>query len=106
MTSQTTKYAFLFALLTSVVAASPSWAQPAQIAGAAVQVDESRQSAELPVPAGKSRILTVDRAFSELSVGNPEIADVVPLSNHKVYVLGKKVGATNLTISTAKGQIY
>ncbi|HEX6978892.1 MAG TPA: type II and III secretion system protein family protein [Alphaproteobacteria bacterium] len=48
------------------------------------------------VPLNKSQILQVDRAFSEVTVGSPEIADVVPLTRQSVYVLGKKLGSTNL----------
>lgn len=65
---------------------------------------ESRDAAgvqhagELTVPLNKSQIVRVDRPFSDLLVGNPEIADVRPLSNRTIYVLGKKIGATSLSI--------
>src|SRR5215470_9410357 len=53
---------------------------------------------ELSVPLNKSQILETDVAFGRVSVGNSEIADVLPLSDHTVYVLGKTIGLTNLTI--------
>jgi pilus assembly protein CpaC len=53
---------------------------------------------ELEVAVNKSQVLKVDQPFTDLLIGNPEIADVVALTNQSVYVLGKKLGTTNLTI--------
>src|SRR5262245_59501156 len=53
---------------------------------------------ELAVPLNKSQVLQTDAAFGRVSVGNSEIADVLPLSDHTIYVLGKQIGLTNLTI--------
>lgn len=53
---------------------------------------------EFVVPINKSQVLKVDQPFTELLIGNPEIADVVALTNQSVYVLGKQLGTTNLTI--------
>src|SRR5262245_62292336 len=65
----------------------------------------ARQGTELVVPLGKSQLLRVDRPFDEVSVGSPEVADVVPLSKTLVYVLGKKPGTTNVTLTTSSGQV-
>jgi pilus assembly protein CpaC len=53
---------------------------------------------ELAVPLNKSQVLQTDAAFGRASVGNSEIADVLPLNDHTIYVLGKQVGLTNLTL--------
>lgn len=53
---------------------------------------------ELTVPLNKSEVVEVDRGFQRLTVGNPEIADVLPLSDRTIYVLGKTVGQTNIAI--------
>ena len=53
---------------------------------------------ELAVPVNKSQVLETDVAFGRVSVGNSEIVDVLPLSDRTIYVLGKQVGLTNLTI--------
>jgi len=52
---------------------------------------------ELVVPAGKSEVLE-SPTYTDLMVANPEIADVLPLSTHSVYVVGKKMGSTVLSI--------
>ena len=46
----------------------------------------------------KSETVKVDNAFSEIQLGNSEIADVLPLSDTSFYILGKKIGATNLSV--------
>src|SRR5215475_4454394 len=67
---------------------------------------EARQtSGQLTVPVDKSQLLHVDQQFGEISVGNRDVADVVPLTRNLIYVLGKKRGATNLTISDQTGNV-
>ncbi|MEC9368052.1 MAG: pilus assembly protein N-terminal domain-containing protein [Pseudomonadota bacterium] len=52
----------------------------------------------IQVPVDKSETVRVDRSFTEALVGNSEIADVIPLTDQSLYVLGKKIGATRLSI--------
>ena len=98
---------FLGAAVLAAAAPAPAGAQeagPRALTRGAATVS-ARQGAELVVPLGKSQLLRVDRAFDEVSVGSPEIADVVPLSKTLVYVLGKQPGATNITLTTADGGV-
>ena len=46
---------------------------------------------------GRSRVLTFDRLVAQAMVGDPAVADVVPLAGDAVYVVAKRMGATNLT---------
>ncbi len=46
----------------------------------------------------KSTVIEVGRPFSTALIAESEIADVVPISDRSIYVVGKKVGATRLTI--------
>ncbi len=46
----------------------------------------------------KSRRLRIGRAFGEVVVGNAEIADARPLTNTTIYILGKSIGTTNLSV--------
>ena len=55
------------------------------------------------VSLGKSQVLQVDQTYSEINFGNPEVADVVPLTRQSVYVLGKKLGSTNLVFMRSPG---
>ncbi|WP_323771656.1 pilus assembly protein N-terminal domain-containing protein [Antarctobacter sp.] len=49
-----------------------------------------------------SHAVTLDFAapFSELSIGDPDISDISSLSDRSVYLLGKSVGSTTLTLIT------
>jgi pilus assembly protein CpaC len=92
--------ALIFALALGVTAAH---------AQTPVEIDplgsELIHAGEFVVPINKSQVLKVDQPFTELLIGNPEIADVVALTNQSVYVLGKQLGTTNLTIYGPRRQL-
>jgi pilus assembly protein CpaC len=72
---------------------------PAALAqGYATSSDAGLLAGQLDVPLNKSQVVTVDRPFAKAMVGNDEIADIVPVTNRSLYVLGKKMGTTSLTI--------
>src|ERR1051325_2866237 len=70
-------------------------ARPAE---AQVSVASGINAGELDVPVNKSQVLRADRPYAKALIGNPEIADIVPISSTSVYVLGKKTGTTSLTL--------
>jgi pilus assembly protein CpaC len=53
----------------------------------------------------KSQILRVDTPYKDLLVGNPEIADVLALTDRSIYVLGKTIGSTSLTVYSSKKEL-
>jgi pilus assembly protein CpaC len=57
------------------------------------------------VTLGKSETLRTSRGFVDLVVGDAEIADVMPLTDETLYVLGKKIGTTNVSIYDASKQL-
>jgi pilus assembly protein CpaC len=59
---------------------------------------EGVHAGELAVPVGKSQVIRSDRPFAKALIGNPEVADVLPLTDQSLYVLGKKAGTTSLTL--------
>ncbi len=71
---------------------------PAAAQVANISVAEGIHAGELAVPVNKSQVLRADRPYAKALVGNPEIADVLPLTNQSLYVLGKKTGTTSLTL--------
>jgi pilus assembly protein CpaC len=77
-------------------------AVPALIAGvpaaAQVSVASGVDAGQLDVPVNKSQVLRADRPYAKALIGNPDIADIVPISPTSVYVLGKKTGTTSLTL--------
>ncbi|MEY2619408.1 MAG: hypothetical protein RL522_2410 [Pseudomonadota bacterium] len=57
----------------------------------------------LRLTAGKSMLLQLTENAERLSVGNPDVADVVLINPREIYLLGKKSGLTNLLVWTAQG---
>ena len=64
----------------------------------AISESDGVRAGELQVPLNKSQVLRVDRSYGKALIGNPEIADVLPLTDTSIYVLGKKIGTTSLTL--------
>jgi pilus assembly protein CpaC len=56
------------------------------------------QVSSLKVTLNKSRTLCFPDPFSTAVIGAPEIADVLPMTESMLYVQGKKVGATNISV--------
>lgn len=50
------------------------------------------------VAVNKSRTIHLARPFASTMIGSSDIIDVLPLSDRSLYVLGKKIGTTNLSI--------
>ena len=84
----------LFVLAVVVPFAGPASAQSRMV----TLSDESKHAGEFVVPINKSQILQLDVPFSDLLVGNAEIADVLALTDRSIYILGKALGSTSLTI--------
>ena len=96
MLIRTFKGATLGAAL-AISAAAFAAAIPAAAQVTVSEADDIR-AGELSVPLNKSQVLRTDRPYAKALVGNPEIADVLPLSDSSLYVLGKKMGTTSLTL--------
>ena len=79
--------------LTAVLLAAPATAQIS-----AVSTAEGVHAGEVAVPVNKSQVIRSDRPYSKALIGNPEVADVLPLTDQSLYVLGKKMGTTSLTL--------
>src|SRR5438445_1427150 len=86
---------FRRAALAAVAAGAAAIAHPA---AAQVRVASGIDAGELDVPINKSQVLRADRAYAKALIGNPDIADIVPITDRSVYVLGKKTGTTSLTL--------
>lgn len=81
------------AIALSLAAAPAAFAQ-----GYHSSSDAGLHAGQLDVPLNKSQVLTVDRPFGKAMIGSEEIADIMPITNRSLYVLGKKMGTTSLTV--------
>lgn len=91
------KYAASLALLLSPLGAA--------IPAAAATYSQSPDTGTLEIPLGKSKVVSAEAPIARAMIGNADTADVVPVSNHSVYVIGKKMGTTNLTLYDAGGRV-
>ncbi len=56
------------------------------------------RTSSVMVTVGKSQDVHTDRGFADVMVGDPTVADVSPLTDHSLSILGKKIGATRITV--------
>ena len=83
------------AALAATALAGIAFAQPAL---AQVSIAQGVHAGQLEVPVNKSQVIRTDRPYSKALIGNPAIADVLPLTDSSIYVLGKANGTTSLTL--------
>ena len=74
-------------------------ARPASAAQAQQRVAfaNAAHTATVMVLVGKSEDVHTDQPLVDITVGDPDIADVNPLTDHTVSILGKKIGTTRVT---------
>ncbi|MCH8238678.1 MAG: type II and III secretion system protein family protein [Proteobacteria bacterium] len=77
----------------------------AQTAMPAMNFNAVSKVQHIRVPINKSDTIRLESPFAEALVGDSDIADIIPLTNKTLYVLGKKIGATRLTILDDKKQV-
>jgi pilus assembly protein CpaC len=67
----------------------------AQSRGVRVGTDRTTM---VTVTIGKSQDIHTGTGFVDVMVGDPEVADVNPLTDHTLSILGKKIGTTRVTV--------
>ena len=65
-----------------------------------IQIAGNNRTVMVTVPIGKSEDVRTDTSFVDITVGDPEIADVNPLTDHALSILGKKIGTTRVSVYT------
>jgi len=55
-------------------------------------------TAMVTVTMGKSQDVRTDQSLADIMVGDPSVADVNPLTDHSLSILGKKIGTTRVTV--------
>ncbi len=63
-----------------------------------IQIGAGKRTATVQVFIGKSEDVRTDTSFVEINVGDPEIADVNPLTDRSLSILGKKNGTTRISV--------
>ncbi|MEE4316867.1 MAG: type II and III secretion system protein family protein [Erythrobacter sp.] len=81
-------------LAAALLASAALAAAPAQAQSTGADI----HAGDLEVAINKSQIVTADRVIDRAMIGNDTIADILPVSDRSIYILGKAVGTTSLTL--------
>ena len=57
------------------------------------------------VPLFKSQIVRLSSPVKRISVGNPEIGDLLIIGSRQIYIVGKSLGTTNVVLWNSKDQV-
>src|SRR5262245_11700503 len=73
---------------------------PGPLPHAQAQSRDNEDSAvrHIVVTVNKSRTLRIEKPFASAVVGSPDIVDALPMSDRTLYIQGKKVGTTNVSV--------
>jgi pilus assembly protein CpaC len=63
-----------------------------------IQVGAAKRTATVQVYIGKSEDVRTDTSFVDITVGDPDVADVNPLTDRTLSILGKKNGTTRVSV--------
>jgi pilus assembly protein CpaC len=66
-----------------------------------LQLGGAKRSVSVTVAVGKTEDVRVDAPFSDINIGDSEVADVSPLTDRTISILGKKIGTTRVTLYAA-----
>jgi pilus assembly protein CpaC len=66
-----------------------------------INISSSGPSASITVAKGKPQTIEISESFSEIVIGDTEIADVTPMTDSSFVVLGKEVGTTGIALFDA-----
>lgn len=79
----------------SAVMSGPAFAQANM---RTVKLAPTQRTTQVLVALGKSENVRTSTSFVDVMVGDPEVADVMPLTNQTLSVLGRKVGLTRISV--------
>ncbi|HEY6255857.1 MAG TPA: type II and III secretion system protein family protein [Xanthobacteraceae bacterium] len=63
-----------------------------------LQLSGAKRSTTLTVAVGKTEDVRIDAAFTDITIGDSEVADISPLTDRTISILGKKIGTTRVTL--------
>lgn len=78
---------------------------PHHAAAERLTVVNRNSESSLKVSMNRAVVVESDVPFAELSIANPQIADISSLSDRSIYVLGKAPGITTLTLLDGEGRL-
>jgi len=71
-----------------------------------LQISGAKRSVSVTVAVGKTEDVRIDTAFTDITIGDSDVADISPLTDRTISILGKKIGTTRVTLyAEGKAQI-
>jgi pilus assembly protein CpaC len=80
-------------LVVATLALAPAKSQAQQ----KIALANVTRTAMVTVAIGKTEDVRTDQSVVDITVGDPDVADVNPLTDHSLSILGKKIGTTRVT---------
>ena len=77
----------------------------AQAQDAVINISASTTTKTIKIAKGKPRTIHFSKDFFEIVIGDPEIANVTPLTDQSFYVLGHKLGTTGIALFDENKQL-
>jgi pilus assembly protein CpaC len=101
-----TKKLLTIALVACLIGGLPWGGDRAQADSHSVlRLAKGQASDNITVLIGRAIVIESTQPFIEVSVANPAVADVSPLSDRSIYIFGKARGATSLTLLGENGKL-
>jgi pilus assembly protein CpaC len=95
----------LLTLAASAISLAPGSLREAN-AQRLLQISGAKRSVAVTVAVGKTEDVRIDTAFTDITIGDSEVADISPLTDRTISILGKKIGTTRVTLyAEGKAQI-
>lgn len=86
-------------VITSAMTLLPAMSKASELNPKLISITSTRKNTgNVVVAIGKSEDVRTDAPFMEVLVGDPNIADVNPLTDRAISILGKKIGTTRVSI--------
>jgi pilus assembly protein CpaC len=86
-------------VITNAMTLLPTMSRGAELNPKLISITSTRKNTgNIVVAIGKSEDVRTDAPFMEVLVGDPNIADVNPLTDRAISILGKKIGTTRVSI--------
>jgi pilus assembly protein CpaC len=70
-----------------------------------VNISDGQRVGKITVSVGQSETLRLSEPYENIVIGNPGIADVAPLTDQTLYLLGNAIGTTNLAVYDAASEL-
>ena len=98
---RTNRLLFLLIVLTLL----PWLLTPAWSATSSKESVKSVSQRSIALSAGKWGVMSVEDPLLRISVGDPNVVDVTLVRSRELYLIGKKVGSTNIFLWSKKGNL-